>query len=494
MHIAERLYLQGFTTYPRTESTDFSPNFNFKEVIQEQVDHPDWGNFAQRLLKEGYNRPPKGHDAGDHPPITPVKAASRNWLSEAEWKVYSFITKSFLGSISKDATFDAVVAVFESGGELFKLQGRVLINPGFLEVMTWHTSTDQVIPDFKVGEKVPVVGNKLSEGLTQAPGYLTEANLIAKMEKNGIGTDASIATHINNIIARNYVQVRDPGRQLVPTPLGYALCKGYCEIDPELVLPQVRQNIERSCEMIAKGKADFNRVIQHVTNIFLAKFKHFKLSKGVLEKLLTIMRMNENPNKNRELLLSYKIEQECPVPEKALNFCIKCFQGHFGVEYHEKKKWGIKCNQCKFRIALLHDAGAIYVRDDKCKECNSKLVEAQYKDNSPFPGGAKTRIACVLCDSAMRSTITNFFFKQQRQKTKEELEEDKRRKEEQQRVKEEKRKKREEEEAANKAAGIVPKEGAKKNKKKGKGPNILSDEDKIREFQRQMFHKDGDAM
>lgn len=106
--------------------------------------------------------------------------------------------------------------------------------------------------------------NKIIEGVTQAPGFLSEANLISKMEKYGIGTDASIATHINNIIQRNYVTVRDPGRQLVPTPLGYALVKGYCEIDPELVLPQVRQNIERSCEMIAKGKVDFNRVTTHV--------------------------------------------------------------------------------------------------------------------------------------------------------------------------------------------------------------------------------------
>jgi DNA topoisomerase-3 len=194
-----------------------------------------------------------------------VKSATRGELSDAEWKIYSFIARSFLGCISTDATYDSVAVVFDAAGETLKLQGRILIHPGFLEVMTWHGGSDTEIPDFGADEVVKVTQNKIIEGVTQAPGFLSEANLIAKMEKHGIGTDASIATHINNIILRNYVTVRDPGRQLVPTPLGYALVKGYCEIDPELVLPQVRQNIEKSCEMIAKGKVDFSRVVSHVT-------------------------------------------------------------------------------------------------------------------------------------------------------------------------------------------------------------------------------------
>lgn len=50
MKIAEHLYLRGFITYPRTESTNFSSNFNFKEILSQHQSHPDWGNIANRLL------------------------------------------------------------------------------------------------------------------------------------------------------------------------------------------------------------------------------------------------------------------------------------------------------------------------------------------------------------------------------------------------------------------------------------------------------------
>lgn len=95
------------------------------------------------------------------------------------------------------------------------------------------------------------------------------------MEKNGIGTDASIPVHIANILERNYVTL-GPRRTLIPTKLGIVLIHGYFCIDPELVLPLVRGNIERECTLIAKGQADMNDVIDHSLMIFKEKFIFFK--------------------------------------------------------------------------------------------------------------------------------------------------------------------------------------------------------------------------
>lgn len=91
--------------------------------------------------------------------------------------------------------------------------------------------------------------------MTTPPTYLTESELISKMEYNGIGTDASISTHIENILKRNYVELI-AGRKLKPSRLGLVLAQGYHLIDDSLVLPRIRSDIEDQCVQIAKGLAD----------------------------------------------------------------------------------------------------------------------------------------------------------------------------------------------------------------------------------------------
>ncbi len=209
-----------------------------------------------------------------------------------------------------------------------------LISPGFLAVLLHKGYDDEQVdpdddneeeeeeknlPDFLEGEEMVLspsqsVTGKIStvaaystdsratlaikEKETTAPSLLSESELITLMEKNGIGTDASIPTHIENILKRNYVSLVS-GRRLEPTKLGLVLAQGYHLIDSSLVLPKVRAEIEGECNKIAKGLA--SKVSQIIliclfsmvssSRIFITHLKHFVklfLQQTVVQKALKI--------------------------------------------------------------------------------------------------------------------------------------------------------------------------------------------------------------
>lgn len=108
------------------------------------------------------------------------------------------------------------------------------------------------MPSFQEGEELLFEEVDLRQDKTTPPGNLTESELISLMEKHGIGTDASIAVHVNNICERNYVKV-ETGRRIAPTELGITLIKGYQNIDEELCQPQVRKRVTRN-ECLAPGE------------------------------------------------------------------------------------------------------------------------------------------------------------------------------------------------------------------------------------------------
>lgn len=56
-----------------------------------------------------------GHDAGDHPPITPIRAATSNDFDHDTWRIYDFITRNFIGSLSPDAKYENLTVAFDIG-------------------------------------------------------------------------------------------------------------------------------------------------------------------------------------------------------------------------------------------------------------------------------------------------------------------------------------------------------------------------------------------
>lgn len=220
MHIAEDLYLSGYLSYPRTESTRYPDSFDVRGLLASQASNPSWGEHVRGLLADGISRPTSGVDAGDHPPITPVRPL--HGAGGDRGRLYDLVCRHFIATVSGDCRYIATKVRLEAAGEVFTLSGREVTDPGFTAVLTSGIVEDEPLPEFSEGETLRLASLRVREGKTSPPGYLTEAELIGLMERNGIGTDASIPTHVNNIIVRNYVTLGS-GRTLVPTQLGIVL-------------------------------------------------------------------------------------------------------------------------------------------------------------------------------------------------------------------------------------------------------------------------------
>lgn len=345
MQVAEKLYTQGYISYPRTETTHYANSFDLNETVRLLHRCSEWLPEIRQLIQEGISHPRKGRDAGDHPPITPMKSASREDFDQDHWRIYEYIMRHFIATVSKDCKYLDKVVTLTIGKEIFTTREKTVTDPGFTKVMHWQEiSKNDSTLTFSEGEECPIVDAKLVESQTSPPDYLTEAELITLMEKHGIGTDASIPVHINNICQRNYVTVSS-GRRLIPTPLGIVLVHGYQKIDPELVLPTMRSAVEVQLNLIAQGHADFNAVLYHTVEIFKLKFLYFVKN---IEGMDQLFEVSFSP---------------LATSGKALSRCGKCRRY---MKHIQTKPSRLHCNHCDETYNLPQNGNVRIYKELKC--------------------------------------------------------------------------------------------------------------------------------
>lgn len=207
MTIAEGLYNKGFISYPRTETDRFDRGMNLRALVQKQTPSQAWGSFAQNLVDGAFQQPREGrNDDKAHPPIHPITYAAPDVLSFDERRLYEYVVRRFLACCSDDAKGMATDVELEYGEEYFNAHGVIVLERNYLDVFIYEKWNNTVeLPKFTRGERFEPTEALMSEGKTSPPNYLTEADLIALMDANGIGTDATMAEHIQKIQDREYV-------------------------------------------------------------------------------------------------------------------------------------------------------------------------------------------------------------------------------------------------------------------------------------------------
>lgn len=278
MTIAEKLYNNGYISYPRTETDAFPRNFGFSQIIKKLERDPVLGEYASSF---GFTSPRTGkNDDQAHSPIYPLRDGAS--LAGEERKVYEFIARRFLGCISANAkgveteyTMQISYANGDGAGgtEEFRCKGLSITERNYLDVYIYDKWESTRVGVFRINERVE---NNLSlvEGATSAPEYLTESDLISLMDKNGIGTDATIHEHIQKIQTRGYA--RTERFKIVPNTLGINLIRAYNQLELNVSEPTLRKNLEQRLKEVCAGVQDKEGLVREEIRLYRHIYKKFE--------------------------------------------------------------------------------------------------------------------------------------------------------------------------------------------------------------------------
>ena len=258
---AQRCYeAHKLLTYPRTDSRCLPSDY--RAVVDDVLraysgaagaraeGAAEFAPHAQRLLERGLENTGRIFDDGkvsDHFAIIPTGALPSAALSGDDRRLFDLVMRRFLGAFHPPALWERVERITEVADHSFRTRARTLMEPGWREVLPAPAGADDeetaVLPPLAPGKSeasgVPAAlrSAELQAEETRPPARLSEARLLSLMEnagqdlededlaaalhEKGIGTPATRAEIIENLIAKGYA-VR-LGKALRPTVKGIRL-------------------------------------------------------------------------------------------------------------------------------------------------------------------------------------------------------------------------------------------------------------------------------
>ncbi|MDI3487113.1 MAG: topoisomerase [Methanolobus sp.] len=282
LETAEQLYLSGFTSYPRTETNKYADDFDFKSKLV-AFSSGIYQKYALEVISAGEISCRNGtKDGHDHPPIHPIKAASKDDVERSvrmpnAWKVYDLIVRHFLANLMQPAIFEKTRMEILVGGEIFDVKGSILKSAGWLAVYPFETKNDKLLPFIEEKDEVDVKKLKNTKSETTPPKRLTEAELLTLMDKHGIGTKATAPSHIETNKKRGYFETK--GKTIAILDTGFTLMDTLDATVPILVQPEIRARIESLIQDVEDGKKSLESALEEGTLLIKKMYSQLTSSK-----------------------------------------------------------------------------------------------------------------------------------------------------------------------------------------------------------------------
>lgn len=302
LQAAQALYEKHkLITYPRTDSRclpeDYIPTV--KKTLS------TLGPLAEKVLANDWVKPNKrifnNAKVGDHFAIIPT-GKEPGTLDDAERTVYDLIVRRFIAAFYPAAQFEATTRITRVAGEPFKTEGKILIAPGWLEVYGKQEDKEgeTSLPPVRVGESVQTVAIETKSEQTKPPPRYTEATILSAMEgagklvedeelaeamkERGLGTPATRAQIIENLVAVKYLVRR--GKELVPTDKAKRTIALLRKVAPDLVSPEMTGDWEFKLREIEHRRLDretFMEQIRELTRHIVEEARSFNPDEHVDE-------------------------------------------------------------------------------------------------------------------------------------------------------------------------------------------------------------------
>ncbi|MEO0130539.1 MAG: type I DNA topoisomerase, partial [candidate division WOR-3 bacterium] len=298
MVIAQRLFegvklkdeMVGLITYPRTDS--FRINDDFLNKIRNYIKE----NYGEEYLnKEVRKFKEKKFTQGAHEAIRPTDLNKnpetiKKYLTKDEYELYKLIYLRTLATQISPAVYRDIK--IEIQGEKDKVysfvsEGLLRVFDGY-EKIYYEERKEKPIIEVKEGEILDLKELIKEQHFTQPPPRYTEASLIKKLEKHGIGRPSTYAVIVSTLFERKYVKKEN--KTLYPTELGKLVNEILIPRFPDIFDINFTKLMEEDLDKIEEGKEEWVRVIKKFYEPFTNDLTNFEkdiesLKKEILKEI-----------------------------------------------------------------------------------------------------------------------------------------------------------------------------------------------------------------